>query len=66
MAMTIEERERFDELRQKVEEMEDDIRGVSSKINSILNIVRGIAIGLIIGAVIFGYLKINDLIGVAK
>lgn len=66
MAMTPDEKEQFNELREKVHRMEKEHNAMSKKIDSILNIVKGIAIGLIAGGVIFGYLQIKELVGVVK
>lgn len=66
MAMTVEERMDFHELKKKVDVMEDEIHELTSKIDRILSIVKGIAIGLIVGAVIFGFLKFQDIIDVVK
>lgn len=57
--MTKEERWEFNSLRNKVNEME-------RKIDKVLTIVKGIAIGIAIGGIIFGFLTIKDLISFAK
>lgn len=57
--MSKEERVEFNMLRDKVYAME-------KKIDTVLTIVKGIAIGIAIGGVVFGFLTIKDLISVAK
>lgn len=76
MAMTEQEKHQFFELQRDVrvlkEDFEDMVKVVTKyrdnqeatdkKINSILTLVRGIAIGLAIGGVLFGLVKLPDLV----
>lgn len=57
--MTPEERKMLDEL-------DDRVKVIEQKLSRILNIVTGIAIGLAVGAVVFGFLSIKDLISIVK
>lgn len=66
MAMTPEETRQFNLLKQDVEELKDNWAELNGKIDKILSLVKGIAIGVAIGAVIFGLLSIKDLINIAK
>lgn len=66
MAMTPEETRQFNLLKQDVEELKDNWAELNGKIDKILSLVKGIAIGVAIGAVIFGLLSIKDIIGVLK
>ncbi len=59
MAMTEFERKEFIELKAKV-------NGIEGKINTILSIVKGIAIGLAIGALVFGWISLKDFLHLAK
>lgn len=59
MAMTEFERQEFIELKAKV-------NGIEGKINTILSIVKGIAIGLAIGALLFGWISLKDFLHLAK
>lgn len=49
-----------------VEELDDRVRAIEGKLSRILNIVTGIAIGLAVGAVVFGFLSIKDLVSIVK
>lgn len=62
MAMTAEEKHEFKLLEQEVERVRDKVDSVERKINSILTLVRGIAIGLGIGAFLFGLIKFPELL----
>jgi uncharacterized membrane protein YciS (DUF1049 family) len=66
-----------EQLEKKIREMEREydmrldqfevmISSNTRKLDNILSIVKGIAIGLALGAVIFGFLTIKDLISIAK
>lgn len=57
--MTKEERLEFNMLKQKVYAME-------KKIDAVLTIVKGIAIGIAIGGLLFGFLTVKDLISMTK
>lgn len=59
MSMTQEEKKRFIDLESKV-------NGLEKKIDKILAIVKGIAIGLIIGGILFGVFSLKDLLSVVK
>lgn len=59
MVMTKEDKEEFRDLKLRVLTIE-------KKIDKILTIVKGIAIGIAIGAIIFGVLSLKDLISIAK
>lgn len=52
--------------RKMVEELDGRVKAIEGKLSRILNIVTGIAIGLAVGAVVFGFLSIKDLISVVK
>lgn len=52
--------------RKMVEELDDRVRAIEGKLSRILNIVTGIAIGLAVGACVFGYLSIKDLVSIVK
>lgn len=66
MAMTPEETRQFNQLKQDVEELKDNWAELNGKIDKILSLVKGIAIGVAIGAVIFGLLSVKDLISLTK
>lgn len=66
MAMTPEETRQFNQLKQDVEELRDNWAELNGKIDKILSLVKGIAIGVAIGAVIFGLLSVKDLISLTK
>jgi hypothetical protein len=66
MAMTAEEKLEFKELEKKVEHIEDGLTKMQRKIDSIFSLVKGIAIGIGIGLVIFGVISVKDLISMAK
>lgn len=57
--MTKEERLEFKELRAKVDKIED-------KVNTILTLMKGVAIGLAIGGIVFGLLTVKDLLTVKE
>ncbi len=76
MAMSPEEKQQFFELQRDVRAIKDDLEDprdglnayrtksdlIDKKVNSILTLVRGIAIGLAIGGFLFGVIKFPDLI----
>lgn len=64
--MTPEETRQFNQLKQDVEELRDNWAELNGKIDKILSLVKGIAIGVAIGAVIFGLLSVKDLISLTK
>lgn len=66
MAMTAEEKLEFKELEKKVEHIEDGLTKMQRKIDSIFSLVKGIAIGIGIGLVIFGVISVKDLISMAE
>ncbi len=73
MAMTIEEKQKFMELQSDVHELKNEVKEIrdnwmdlNAKVDRILSIVKGIAIGIAIGAVVFGVLSIKDLVNVVK
>lgn len=47
-------------------ELQRRVNAIEKKLDSIFAIVKGIAIGLAIGAVIFGFITVKDLVSVAK
>ena len=66
-----------EQILKKIEDMEEEydrkfyllnraIMDNTNKLNNIFSIVKGIAIGLAIGALIFGFLTIKDFISIAK
>lgn len=59
VAMTVQEQKRFDALELKVDTME-------KKLDTILILVKGIAIGLAIGAIVFGWISAKEFISIAK
>jgi hypothetical protein len=66
MAMTPEETRQFNQLKQDVEELKDNWAELNGKIDKILSLVKGIAIGVAIGAVIFGLLSVKDFLSMVK
>lgn len=66
MAMTPEETRQFNQLKHEVEQLKDNWAELNGKIDKILSLVKGIAIGVAIGAVIFGLLSVKDLLSIAK
>jgi len=62
MAMSPDEKLQFNRLAEEVEEYKERVEVIDKKINSILTLVRGIAIGLAIGGFMFGVIKFPDLI----
>lgn len=60
--MTLEEKEQFKLLKDEVHEYKERVDSIEKKINSILTLVRGIAIGLAIGGFFFGLVKFPDLV----
>lgn len=76
MAMTPQQYSEFQRLKKDVEELREvkkevaELRGnweeLNTKIDKILSLVKGIAIGVAIGAVIFGLLSVKDFISLVK
>lgn len=66
MAMTVDEKVEFKRLEDRVEHIEDGLTKMQRKIDSIFSLVKGIAIGIGIGLVIFGVISVKDLISMAK
>lgn len=66
MAMTPSEQARLERLEKSVEDLEGNWEELNTKIDKILSLVKGIAIGVAIGAVIFGLLSVKDLLNLAK
>lgn len=66
MAMTVDEKVEFNRLEDRVEHIEDGLTKMQRKIDSIFSLVKGIAIGIGIGLVIFGVISVKDLISMAK
>ena len=69
MAMTLEEKQQFIQLQKDVHTLTEDVEEykekadlTDNKINKILTLVRGIAIGLAIGGGFFGLVKFPELI----
>ena len=50
----------------RINKLETRLHSIESKLQRILNITAGIAIGLIIGAVIFGVISLKEAIGIVK
>lgn len=57
--LTKEERAELDTIRDRLWEME-------LKVDRVLTIVKGIAIGIAIGGVVFGFVTVKDLLSMAK
>lgn len=64
--MTVDEKVEFNRLEDRVEHIEDGLTKMQRKIDSIFSLVKGIAIGIGIGLVIFGVISVKDLISMAK
>ena len=64
--MTVDEKVEFKRLEDRVEHIEDGLTKMQRKIDSIFSLVKGIAIGIGIGLVIFGVISVKDLISMAK
>lgn len=69
IAMTQEERQQFFEVQRDVRVLKEEVRkyrenqeATDKKINSILTLVRGIAIGLAMGGILFGVVKLPELL----
>lgn len=50
----------------ELEKIKSQVAEIKDKVNKIMNIVKGIAIGLIIGAALAGVYKLSDIIGFLK
>lgn len=61
MAMSLKEIEEFDELKDEFKRLKSDFTELRNHVKTILTLVRGIAIGLAIGGVLFGLVKLPDL-----
>lgn len=57
--LTKEERAELDTIRDRLWEME-------LKVDRVLTIVKGIAIGIAIGGVVFGFVTVKDLLSITK
>jgi len=66
MAMTPQQYSEFQRLKKDVEELKGNWEELNTKIDKILSLVKGIAIGVAIGAVIFGLLSVKDFISLIK
>jgi len=66
MAMTPQQYSEFQRLKKDVEELRGNWEELNTKIDKILSLVKGIAIGVAIGAVIFGLLSVKDFINLVK
>jgi len=58
--------EELREMRREVAELKGNWEELNTKIDKILSLVKGIAIGVAIGAVIFGLLSVKDFISLVK
>lgn len=52
--------------RQEFNTLKDKVYAIEKKIDTVLTIVKGIAIGIAIGGILFGFLTVKDLIAAAK
>jgi len=62
MAMTVKESAEFDELKDEFKTLKENFNDLRNQVKTILTLVRGIAIGLAIGGIMFGLIKIPELL----
>lgn len=66
MAMTVDEKQQLADMKHEVDTMATQLAAITKKLDSIFSLLKGIAIGIAIGGIIFGFLQIKDLISIAK
>lgn len=54
------------EEKRHISEIEDRLEAIEKKLNAIFALAKGIAIGLVVGGIVFGYFTFKDLLDVAK
>jgi hypothetical protein len=65
-ALTIDERQRIEKLEENMESLDKRLDAIEKKMNTILSLAKGIAIGGLIMAVVFGYLSLKQFVEVVK
>jgi hypothetical protein len=65
-ALTIDERQRIEKLEDNMREFDLRLDSIEKKLNTILSYAKGIAIGIGVGGLIFGYFSLKQLLEVLK